>query len=134
MKTSSLASKSFYLLLLLFAAISSQAQSNSAAHIELAEALRPACEQLAERTVTSGEIASVLQVSPVLIGFVCDCARAKFLGDKRISQSLQIPVAEIQALAKTPSFKSYVIARYLSATFECLATEINSSLDFSKLR
>lgn len=128
--------KLLHLFLAVFAAVNGNAsalaqtdESKILMETALVLAMRRPCEQMVEKIVSFESFTAIAEVSPVQKGPVCTCVEAKFLADQRLARYWGRSNQAQKADFSSDNLKTYMAVRYVVSAFECLAVEVNVSMD-----
>ena len=100
---------------------------------QLLQALRPICERFVLQIVTQKEIQPALTVRPIDTTSVCNCAEAKISADPRLERFWPLSEKDMKGRMESDEVKSYITVRMITSNLECLAQDLETSLQSAEL-
>lgn len=96
--------------------------------------LYKSCPDLINRMTISADLGPILKHRPIDNPTICKCALSRLNQDTRFINYMHVPMSKAQALMETETVKAYAIGRVVSSVMNCLALDIERSLEATPLQ
>lgn len=100
---------------------------------QLLQALRPICERFVGQIATQNDIQLALTARPIDTPAVCQCAASRISADPRLERLWPRSARDVQEPRESDEIKSYITARMIASNLECLARDLETSLQSAEL-